>query len=66
MRTPSIEDPNYMFRIFYDMAFFFCVVILILNLILGVIIETFVNLRTEKKDRKNFLENNCFICGRFF
>ena len=62
---PPIDEPNYMFRIFDDMAFFFCVLILILNLILGVIIKTFFNLRTDKRNRNNLLENNSFICGRF-
>ena len=65
LRVPSIDEPIYMFRILYDLAFFFIVVVLILNLILGIIIDTFVDLRTTKRNRKALLLNTCFICGKF-
>ena len=33
------------FRVFYDMIFYFLVIIIVLNLIFGVIIDTFADLR---------------------
>jgi len=49
--------------VLYDLSLFFLVVIIIIqNLIFGVIIDTFANLRAEK-NRKDMLKNTCFICG---
>lgn len=34
-----------------------------LNLVFGVIIDTFGDLRAERNEKVNQLRNNCFICG---
>ena len=47
----------------YDMVFFFVVIIIVLNLIFGVIIDTFADLRSEKQQKEEILKNTCFICG---
>ena len=48
----------------YDLSFFFLVIIIIIqNLIFGVIIDTFADLRAEKNRKDNMLKNTCFICG---
>ncbi|CAF3890978.1 unnamed protein product, partial [Rotaria sp. Silwood1] len=53
----------YFFRVIYDMMFFFIVIIITLNLIFGVIIDNFADLRTEKQRNDEILRNTCFICG---
>ena len=47
----------------YDLLFFFIVIIIVLNLIFGVIIDTFADLRSEKTQKEEILKNSCFICG---
>ena len=47
----------------YDMVFFFIVIIIVLNLIFGVIIDTFADLRSEKQNKEEIIKNSCFICG---
>jgi inositol 1,4,5-triphosphate receptor type 1 len=44
--------------------FFFIVIIITLNLIFGVIIDNFADLRTEKQRNDEVLRNTCFICGK--
>lgn len=50
-------------RVVYDMLFFFVVIIIVLNLIFGVIIDTFADLRSEKQQKEEILKNTCFTCG---
>ena len=59
-----LKEPLYFFRVIYDMMFFFIVIIITLNLIFGVIIDNFADLRTEKQRNDEILRNTCFICGR--
>ena len=48
----------------YDLTFFLGVIVIIFqNLIFGVIIDTFADLRAEKNRKEEQLKNNCFICG---
>lgn len=50
-------------RVVYDLLFFFLVIIIVLNLIFGVIIDTFADLRSEKQRKEEILKTTCFICG---
>merc|ERR1712107_505171 len=63
LRPPSSTEPFYTLRLIYDMLFFFVVIIIVLNLIFGVIIDTFADLRTEKTNKEEIIKNTCFICG---
>jgi len=63
LRPPSSSEPFYTLRLIYDMLFFFVVIIIVLNLIFGVIIDTFADLRTEKNNKEEIIKNTCFICG---
>ena len=64
LRPPSMDEPFYIARVIYDMLFFFIVIIIVLNLIFGVIIDTFADLRAEKQQKEDILKNSCFICGK--
>ncbi|KAK3103047.1 hypothetical protein FSP39_016030 [Pinctada imbricata] len=63
LRKPDIKEPLFIARLFYDLAFFFLVIIIVLNLIFGVIIDTFADLRSEKQQKDEVLKNTCFVCG---
>lgn len=64
LRSPSSSESLYVVRVVYDLLFFFVVIIIILNLIFGVIIDTFADLRSEKQQKEEILKNTCFICGK--
>ncbi|XP_071082812.1 inositol 1,4,5-trisphosphate-gated calcium channel ITPR1-like isoform X3 [Haliotis cracherodii] len=63
LRKPSSKEPLFVARIVYDLLFFFIVIIIVLNLIFGVIIDTFADLRSEKQTKEEVIKNTCFICG---
>ncbi|XP_019060733.1 inositol 1,4,5-trisphosphate receptor type 1 isoform X1 [Fukomys damarensis] len=64
LRKPSKEEPLFAARVIYDLLFFFMVIIIVLNLIFGVIIDTFADLRSEKQKKEEILKTTCFICGK--
>lgn len=54
-----------MFRLLFDLTFFFLVIVIIIqNLVFGVIIDTFSDLRAEKNKDEDMIKNTCFICGQ--
>uniref|UniRef100_A0A8C4Q9X5 Ion transport domain-containing protein n=1 Tax=Eptatretus burgeri TaxID=7764 RepID=A0A8C4Q9X5_EPTBU len=63
LRQPSKDEPLFTARVIYDLLFFFVVIIIVLNLIFGVIIDTFADLRSEKQKKEEILKTTCFICG---
>ncbi|XP_037539386.1 inositol 1,4,5-trisphosphate receptor type 2 [Nematolebias whitei] len=63
LRKPSKLEPLFAARVVYDLLFFFIVIIIVLNLIFGVIIDTFADLRSEKQRKEEILKTTCFICG---
>ncbi|TMS38968.1 hypothetical protein L596_005580 [Steinernema carpocapsae] len=63
LRQVGPTEPLFMWRIIYDLSFFIVLIIIVLNLIFGVIIDTFGDLRTEKNEKEDVLKNTCFICG---
>lgn len=50
-------------RFFYDNFFNILLIIVMLNIVAGIIIDTFGSLREELGNYTNDLENFCFICG---
>uniref|UniRef100_F6R543 Inositol 1,4,5-trisphosphate receptor n=1 Tax=Monodelphis domestica TaxID=13616 RepID=F6R543_MONDO len=61
--SPSQQESLFPARVIYDLLFFFIVIIIVLNLIFGVIIDTFADPRSEKQKKEGILKNPCFICG---
>ncbi|OQS02173.1 Inositol 1,4,5trisphosphate receptor type 2 [Thraustotheca clavata] len=53
----------YWLRIFFDLTFFVLVIVLLLNIIFGITIDTFGELRTEANEKEGLMKNQCFICG---
>ncbi|RWS27298.1 inositol 1:4:5-trisphosphate receptor-like protein, partial [Leptotrombidium deliense] len=63
LRSLSAKEPLFVPRVIYDLLFYFVLIIIILNLIFGVIIDTFADLRSEKQQKEEVLRNSCFVCG---
>ncbi|XP_006996647.1 inositol 1,4,5-trisphosphate-gated calcium channel ITPR3 isoform X1 [Peromyscus maniculatus bairdii] len=63
LRKPSKDESLFPARVVYDLLFYFIVIIIVLNLIFGVIIDTFADLRSEKQKKEEILKTTCFICG---
>ncbi|TGZ74450.1 hypothetical protein CRM22_000929 [Opisthorchis felineus] len=63
LRRPSIQESHFLTRTIYDLSFFVIVIIIILNVVFGVIVDTFAALRQEKQDREELARNNCCVCG---
>ena len=58
------QERLFSLRFIYDLTFFLIVIVIIFqNLIFGVIIDTFADLRAEKNKKEEQLKNECFICG---
>ncbi|CAH8503543.1 unnamed protein product [Dicrocoelium dendriticum] len=60
---PPDGDEWEMFRILFDMTFFFFVIVILLAIIQGLIIDAFGDLRDQLEQVKEDLESKCFICG---
>jgi len=54
---------TYYFRLFFDLTFFIIINIVFLNIIFGIIIDTFAELRDEKKGIDDDMQNKCYICN---
>ena len=62
MTFPSIED--YYARMFFDLLFFVVIIIVLLNILFGIIIDTFGELRDKKRELEEDMNNVCFVCGQ--
>lgn len=49
-------------RIIYDMVFFIAITVVSLNLVLGIIVDTFSELREKKEKAEANVQRYCFIC----
>uniref|UniRef100_A0A670JW45 Ryanodine receptor 3 n=1 Tax=Podarcis muralis TaxID=64176 RepID=A0A670JW45_PODMU len=56
-------DPYEMYRIVFDITFFFFVIVILLAIIQGLIIDAFGELRDQQEQVKEDMETKCFICG---
>jgi hypothetical protein len=56
------EDPMGMLKMLYDSLFFFVVTVCLLNMVFGIMIDTFASLREQTESTEDNLSNYCFIC----
>jgi hypothetical protein len=54
---------NYYLRFFFDIMFFIVIITIILNVVFGIIIDSFAQLRERDNFREVDIKNNCFICN---
>ena len=55
--------PFIMLRIIYTSTFFVLIKSILINVLFGVIIDTFGELREQAQEKQERMENECFICG---
>eukprot|EP00359_Climacostomum_virens_P006187 CAMPEP_0204913188 /NCGR_PEP_ID=MMETSP1397-20131031/11156_1 /ASSEMBLY_ACC=CAM_ASM_000891 /TAXON_ID=49980 /ORGANISM="Climacostomum Climacostomum virens, Strain Stock W-24" /LENGTH=2321 /DNA_ID=CAMNT_0052084377 /DNA_START=78 /DNA_END=7040 /DNA_ORIENTATION=- len=51
------------FRVVFELSFWVIVIVILMNVIFGIIIDTFGELRDQRNSLKKEIHNNCFICG---
>ena len=59
----SMEFSQEVIRIIFDVAFFIIITTIGLNIVFGIIVDTFAELRDEKFAKEEDMKNVCFICG---
>jgi len=59
----TVGDPDFTERYFFDLLYFITMMIILLNLIFGIIIDTFAELRDQKRMKDHDESQVCFICG---
>jgi hypothetical protein len=63
-RQKLADDPeNAHIRWFVDLTFFIAVIVMLLNIIFGIVIDTFAQQRDLQNQIKDNMENVCFVCG---
>ena len=50
-------------RYLLDLMYYLVVLIVLLNVVFGIIIDTFGDLRSKKEERERDINERCFICG---
>eukprot|EP00056_Hartaetosiga_gracilis_P013189 m.216420 g.216420 ORF g.216420 m.216420 type:complete len:1714 (-) comp13804_c0_seq6:90-5231(-) len=50
-------------RVFFDLTFFILITIIGLNVVFGIIVDTFAELRDERYSIQEAIDGECFICG---
>ena len=48
----------------FDMSFYIILKLLLLNIVFGIILDSFGELRETQSIKRNDLENHCFICHK--
>jgi len=57
------QDNTAYARLAFDLAFFIILIVMFLNLVFGIILDTFGQLREEREFKTGDQEGKCFICG---
>lgn len=63
MRQPLITEPSFYSRALFDFCFFIIVNIILMNILFGIIIDSFADKRAQADDFKREVKDQCFICG---
>ncbi len=56
------DNSHYWLRLIFDLTFFIFVIICLLNIIFGIIIDTFADLRDKRNEFNDLVASKCFIC----
>lgn len=63
MMIVANDNQDFYARIYFDMTFYMLINIIFLNIIFGIIVDTFSQMRDEYDQRKIDSFDNCFVCG---
>ena len=58
-----IHHDGYWIEFLFDWLFYFTIILTMLNIINGIIVDTFQELREKNNERDDKMENECFICS---
>ena len=56
------NTPGYIVRLFYDVTYFLICIIIMIDLVFGIILGTFSEMREEERKHDNDKINHCFLC----
>jgi inositol 1,4,5-triphosphate receptor type 1/inositol 1,4,5-triphosphate receptor type 3 len=59
--TTTHDDTNWYKRIAFDLSYFVVITTVLMNVIFGIIIDTFGSLRDKTNEREHHMQNNTFI-----
>jgi hypothetical protein len=57
-------NEKYLSRMAFDLSFFIWVGLILFNIITGLLVDGFSELRQQDKERQNILATSCFVCGK--
>eukprot|EP00756_Hemistasia_phaeocysticola_P064159 Hpha_TRINITY_DN7570_c0_g2::TRINITY_DN7570_c0_g2_i1::g.18894::m.18894/K04958/ITPR1; inositol 1,4,5-triphosphate receptor type 1 len=63
MNDPSLGSPRYPWQMMLEFFFYVIVVVFLLNIVFGIIVDTFAELRAHKEIVEEDIRSKCFICG---
>jgi hypothetical protein len=65
MQIPDYRQNRsaYIYRSFFDIIFYVTMILILMNIILGIIIDSFAELRDMRNHIENDMNNVCFICN---
>lgn len=61
--TEEYNRPNLIIKFFFDMSFFLIITTIILNVVFGIIIDSFAQLREQSAFVSDDIKNLCFMCN---
>jgi hypothetical protein len=62
IRSPLLDE-KYGSRVIFDLFFFIVVIIILLNIIFGIILDNFSQLRSKRNEQKLAMNSQCYICN---
>jgi len=58
----EIIDSLYWLRVVYDLSYFVFVIVCLLNIVFGIIIDTFADLWDKRNELEEVTKTKCYIC----
>lgn len=58
------SSTNYFSKLIWDISFHIIINLILGNIIFGIIVDTFNEMRYKRENRDEDMENKCFICNR--
>lgn len=62
MKPIEFNDSNFGLKVLFDLSYFIIINTIILNIVFGIIVDTFGDMRDEQFRRAEVVENTCLIC----
>eukprot|EP01060_Flectonema_neradi_P008971 TRINITY_DN16422_c0_g1_i2.p1 TRINITY_DN16422_c0_g1~~TRINITY_DN16422_c0_g1_i2.p1 ORF type:complete len:2879 (+),score=387.34 TRINITY_DN16422_c0_g1_i2:29-8665(+) len=63
IQSPTWGSELHAIRVIYDMSFYILVTVIFMNIVFGIIVDTFGELRQKREGREQELRTHCFICN---